>query len=135
MAQSKITENKFYQRAKETATRIVGDKDKMNDLVNASKDKLGNINFEDSKVSRMAINLRVMSRMIKEYAKGSYRELPWRSLTAIVAGMVYFLMPIDLIPDFIPFTGLLDDFTVIMLISGAFRQDIEEFLVWEIDSK
>ena len=135
MAQSKITESKFYQRAKETATRIVGDKDKMNDLVNASRDKLGNINFEDSKVSRMAINLRVMSRMIKEYAKGSYRELPWRSLTAIVAGMVYFLMPIDLIPDFIPFTGLLDDFTVIMLISGAFRQDIEEFLVWEIDSK
>lgn len=135
MAQSKITENKFYQRAKEKATRIVGDKDKMNELVNASKDKLGNINFEDSKVSRMAINLRVMSRMIKEYTKGSYRELPWRSLTAIVAGMVYFLMPIDLIPDFIPFTGLLDDFTVIMLISGAFRQDIEEFIAWEIDNK
>lgn len=135
MAQSKLSENKFYQRAKEKASRIVGDKDKMNDLVNASKDKLGNINFEDSKVSRMAINLRIMSRMVKAYAKGSYRELPWRSLTAIVAGLVYFLMPIDLLPDFIPFTGLLDDFTVIMLLSGAFRQDIEEFLVWEGDSK
>lgn len=135
MAQSKLTENKFYQRAKEKATQIVGDKDRMNDLVSASKDKLGNINFEDSKVSRMAINLRVMSRMIKEYAKGSYRELPWKSLTAIVAGLAYFLMPIDLIPDFIPFTGLLDDFTVIMLISGAFRQDIEEFLDWEVTSK
>jgi uncharacterized membrane protein YkvA (DUF1232 family) len=135
MAQSKISENKFYQRAKEKASRIVGDKDKMNDLVNASKDKLGNINFEDSKVSRMAINLRIMSRMVKAYAKGSYRELPWKSLTAIVAGLVYFLMPIDLLPDFIPFTGLLDDFTVIMLLSGAFRQDIEEFLIWEGDSK
>ena len=135
MAQSKISENKFYQRAKEKASRIVGDKDKMNDLVNASKDKLGNINFEDSKVSRMAINLRIMSRMVKAYAKGSYRELPWKSLTAIVAGLVYFLMPIDLLPDFIPFTGPLDDFTVIMLLSGAFRQDIEEFLVWEGGSK
>jgi uncharacterized membrane protein YkvA (DUF1232 family) len=135
MAQSKSSKNKFYQRAKEKASRIVGDKDKMNDLVNASKDKLGNINFEDSKVSRMAINLRIMSRMVKAYAKGSYRELPWKSLTAIVAGLVYFLMPIDLLPDFIPFTGLLDDFTVIMLLSGAFRQDIEEFLVWEGDIK
>lgn len=133
MAQSIFSENKFYRRAKEKASRIVGDNDKMNDLVSASKDKLGNINFEDSKVSRMAVSLRIMARMIKAYAKGSYRELPWRSLAAIVAGLVYFLMPLDLIPDFIPFTGFLDDFTVIMLISGAFRQDIEDFLLWEGD--
>ena len=134
MAQSRFSENKFYQRAKEKASQIVGDNDKMNDLVSASKDKLGSINFEDSKVSRMAVNLRIMARLIKAYANGSYRELPWRSLAAIIAGLVYFLMPLDLIPDFIPFTGFLDDFTVIMLISGAIRQDIEEFLLWEGDN-
>ena len=33
--------------------------------------------------------------------------------------------------DFIPFTGFLDDFTIIMFISGAFQQDIEAFLEWE----
>jgi len=135
MAQSKLSRNRFYQKAKEKATGIIGDNDKMNDLVSASKDKLGNINFEDSKVSRMAVNLRIMARLIKAYSKGSYQDLPWRSLAAIIAGLVYFLMPLDLIPDFIPFTGFLDDFTVIMLISGAFRQDIEEFLLWEGDNQ
>jgi len=131
MTSSRISENKFFQKAKEKASNILGDREKMNDLVASSKEKLQNINFEDSKISRMAVNLRVIARMIKAYANGRYRELPWKSMMAMVAGLVYFLMPIDLIPDFIPFTGFLDDFTVIMLISGAFRQDIEEFLLWE----
>jgi len=135
MANSRISENKFFQRAKEKAADIIGDRDKMNDLVSSSKEKLHNINFEDSKISRMAVSLRVMARMVKAFANGQYSELPWKSLLSIVGGLVYFLMPIDLIPDFIPLTGFLDDFTVIMLISGAFKQDIEEFLLWEEGKK
>ena len=135
MASSRISENKFFQRAKEKAAHIIGDRDKMNELVSSSKERLQNINFEDSKISRMAVSLRVMARMIKAFANGQYSELPWKSLLSIVGGLVYFLMPIDLIPDFIPLTGFLDDFTVIMLISGAFKQDIEEFLLWEESSR
>lgn len=135
MAGSRLSGNKFFQRAKEKAADIIGDRDRMNDLVSSSREKLQNINFEDSKITRMAVSLRVMARMIKAFANGKYRDLPWKSLLSLVGGLVYFLMPIDLIPDFIPFTGFLDDFTVIMLISGAFKQDIEEFLLWEEGSK
>lgn len=135
MAGSRLSGNKFFQRAKEKASDIIGDRDSMNDLVSSSREKLQNINFEDSKISRMAVSLRVMARIIKAFANGKYRELPWKSLLSLVGGLVYFMMPIDLIPDFIPFTGFLDDFTVIMLISAAFKQDIEEFLRWEEGSK
>ncbi len=135
MAGSRLSGNKFFQRAKEKAADIIGDRDSMNDLVSSSREKLQNINFEDSKISRMAVSLRVMARIIKAFANGKYRELPWKSLLSLVGGLVYFMMPIDLIPDFIPFTGFLDDFTVIMLISGAFKHDIEEFLRWEEGSK
>jgi len=135
MAGSRLSGNKFFQRAKEKAADIIGDRDSMNDLVSSSREKLQNINFEDSKITRMAVSLRVMARMIKAFANGKYRDLPLKSLLSLVGGLVYFLMPIDLIPDFIPFTGFLDDFTVIMLISGAFKREIEEFLVWEEGSK
>ena len=131
MAKSRLSGNKFYRIAKEKASSIVGDKERMSDLVTSSKEKLHNINFEDSKISRLAVNLRIIIRIIKAYVNGSYREMPWKSLLALVGGVVYFLMPVDLIPDFIPFTGFLDDFTIIMLLSGAFQQDIEDFLFWE----
>jgi uncharacterized membrane protein YkvA (DUF1232 family) len=131
MAKSRLSGNRFYQKAKEKASSIAGDKDRMNELVSSSREKLQNINFEDSKISRLAVNVRVIIRIIKAYANGSYREMPWKSLLALIGGVVYFLMPLDLMPDFIPFTGFLDDFTIIMLLSGAFQQDIEDFLLWE----
>ena len=135
MAKSRLSGNRFYQKAKEKASGIVGDKERMSALVSSSREKLQSINFEDSKISRLAVNLRVIIRIIKAYANGSYREMPWKSLLALVGGVVYFLMPLDLIPDFIPFTGFMDDFTVIMLLSGAFQQDIEDFLIWEENSQ
>lgn len=135
MAESKTTGNKFFERAKEKATSIAGDKEKVEELLSASKEKLNQINFENSKISRLGSNLRTMIRMIQAYGNGTYRELPWKSLLAFVAGLVYFMMPVDLIPDFIPFTGFLDDFTIIMFISGAFQQDIEAFIDWEEANK
>ncbi len=135
MAKSKLSGNRFYQIAKEKASSIIGDKERMNELLTSSREKLHTINFEDSKISRLGVNLRVIIRLIRAYANGSYRELPWKSLVALVSGVIYFLMPVDLLPDFIPFTGFLDDFTVIMLLSGVFQQDIEDFLIWEENKK
>ncbi len=135
MAQLKIQENKFFERAKSRASTILGDKQKLNAVLNASKTRLSEVNLENTKLSKLGHNLRVFLRMIQAFVKGEYTDAPWKSMVAIVAGVIYFLMPIDLIPDFIPFTGFIDDFTVIMLISNAFQQDIEMFEIWDSSKK
>ena len=131
MAEAKTSGNRFFEKAKNRASSIAGDKEKMEDLLSASKEKLQSINFENSKINKLGHNLRTMIRMVQAYVNGSYRELPWKSLLAILGGLIYFMMPIDFIPDFIPLTGFLDDFTIIMFITGAFQQDIEAFIDWE----
>ncbi len=135
MAQLKIQENKFFERAKFRASTILGDKKKLEEVLNASKARLGEVSLENSKLSKLGHNLRVFLRMIQAFTKGKYTEAPWKSMVAIVAGVIYFLMPIDLIPDFIPFTGFIDDFTVIMLIANAFQHDIKQFEVWDASKK
>jgi uncharacterized membrane protein YkvA (DUF1232 family) len=135
MTELKIKENKFFEKAKMRASDILGNKEKLEAVLSASKTRLGEINLENSKLSKLGHNLRIFFKMIQAYIKGQYRDAPWKSMVAIVAGIIYFLMPIDLIPDFIPFTGFIDDFTVIMLISNAFKQDIEEFELWETTNK
>lgn len=135
MAQLKIEKNKFFDKAKTRASNILGNKEKLEEVLNASKTRLGEVNLENSKLSKLGSNLRIFLRMIQAYAKGQYRDAPWKSMVGIVAGIIYFLMPIDLIPDFIPFTGFIDDFTVIMLISNAFQQDIEQFEIWDSTKK
>jgi len=125
------SKNEFLDKAKEKASTIAGDKEKVDELLSATREKLSNLKFENSKISKLGHTLRTMIRLVQAYINGSYREIPWKSLLALIGGLVYFMMPVDLVPDFIPFTGLLDDFTVIMFISGALRQDIQDFLDWE----
>lgn len=43
-------------------------------------------------------------------------KIPWYKKTLPLAGLIYLVSPIDLIPDFIPVAGLLDDVGVIGLI-------------------
>jgi uncharacterized membrane protein YkvA (DUF1232 family) len=49
----------------------------------------------------------------------------------IIGALLYFMMPIDLIPDFIPVTGLADDISIILLVFSSINSDIEAFLEYE----
>jgi uncharacterized membrane protein YkvA (DUF1232 family) len=40
----------------------------------------------------------------------------WHKKAVVVAGLIYFISPIDVIPDFIPVVGYLDDFGVILAV-------------------
>ena len=49
----------------------------------------------------------------------------------IIAGVIYFVSPIDAIPDFIPVIGFMDDAFVISLVMRGVRKDVENFREWE----
>jgi uncharacterized membrane protein YkvA (DUF1232 family) len=68
--------------------------------------------------------------MLKAYAQGRYREVPWHTIAAIGAALAYVINPFDLIPDFIPVIGLVDDLAVIGLCVGMVKNDLEKFRNW-----
>lgn len=79
-------------------------------------------------MSRM---VNTLNRMVRAYLNGDYQKIPWKSLLLITSGIVYFVSPLDLIPDFIPVFGFLDDITVLLWIFNAVKGDIEDFEEWE----
>ena len=79
----------------------------------------------------VARDARALVRMVGAAASGRYRRLPKRSLVAVVAGLVYFLDPLDAIPDFLPVIGFLDDAAVLAWVVSRVRRDLDEFLAWE----
>ncbi len=70
-------------------------------------------------------------RMAREVAAGRYRALPTRSLIAVLAALLYFLDPLDVIPDFIPVIGFADDAAVLLWVASRVRRDLEAFVEWE----
>lgn len=70
-------------------------------------------------------------RLARAYANGSYRAMPKSSLLALVGALVYFLMPLDAIPDPILVLGFLDDVVVLRYALRHARKDLDAFLAWE----
>jgi len=48
-----------------------------------------------------------------------------------VAVLIYFLSPIDVIPDFIPVIGLLDDVALVAWFTSTLKEQLDKFAEWE----
>ena len=69
--------------------------------------------------------------LVKDYANGTYREVPWNTIVAAGAGLLYLVCPIDLIPDFIPLIGLVDDFAVLCFVLKSVHTDLQKYIQWK----
>lgn len=81
--------------------------------------------------AQVKFQIEIFIRMIKAHLSKKYAGLSNRSLGLIVLGLFYFALPTDLVPDFIPFVGYVDDITVLLAVFKSIQSDIEKFLEWE----
>lgn len=72
-----------------------------------------------------------MIGLITDYAKGNYRDVPWNVLAAVTGAVIYFVSPIDAIPDVIPVVGYIDDALVVKLALEISRPDLEAYAKWK----
>ena len=66
-------------------------------------------------------------QMLKDYFSGRYKELPVGTITAIIGSLAYVFCPVDLIPDFIPFIGYLDDAAVFAACIKLTKYDTQQY--------
>jgi uncharacterized membrane protein YkvA (DUF1232 family) len=66
---------------------------------------------------------------VKDVVRGRYR-LPWKTLAALTTALAYFLSPVDVIPDFVPLSGFVDDAAVLGLVFGAAEVDLRRYCTW-----
>jgi uncharacterized membrane protein YkvA (DUF1232 family) len=73
--------------------------------------------------------------MVKDYWTGIYRKFPWWVIAAVVFALLYVLSPIDMIPDFIPGVGMLDDALVMGLCLALIKQDLSKYQEWKEEQR
>jgi uncharacterized membrane protein YkvA (DUF1232 family) len=123
--------SKSFQAAIKKAVGIASDPEKISDLIGSVADKMSDMDENKKRVSGFFDRIRTMLRMLRAYINGDYRQIPWKSLLMILGSLIYFMMPLDLIPDFIPITGFADDISIIFLVFGSINEDVENFLEFE----
>ena len=71
-----------------------------------------------------------MMSLVRSYVKKEYTEPPITSMISIVVALIYFLSPVDLIPDIVPGAGYVDDAVVISGCLALIRTDLEDYRIW-----
>ena len=120
----------FANKIKEKAKRIAEDEGKLRELMDQVSEKINSVAKSDQ-LKQLFHTVEVFIRMVKNYLSGEYRDYPKRSLLLILFGLIYFMIPIDVIPDFIPLSGFIDDLTVLLWVYKSIRKDIDAFEEWE----
>lgn len=75
-------------------------------------------------------DIKAMCDMVGAWTRKEYKQIPYKSIGVIVLTLVYVFTPIDIIPDFIPGVGLLDDATMVGLCLKIIKEDIEAYKLW-----
>lgn len=123
--------NNFFNAALRHAAMALGRPSRLLALLPKLAMKLKDANWKNVNATAAKEKFFVLGRLIKAYALGEYREVPWKTILLIVAAVIYFVNPLDLVPDIIPLTGLTDDFAVLIWVYNSVSNEIEKFLEWE----
>ena len=123
--------NVFFDRALNSAARLSGNAGRITLLLGRLGTKMTHVNWSKVSVAAAKEKLGVFSRLAGAYASGKYRNVPWKTVMTVLAAIIYFLNPLDLVPDFIPLMGLTDDFAVLVWVYNSIQGEINKFLEWE----
>lgn len=113
--------NKFGGKAKEYSE----DKKKAKKLLDEAIKKAN----KKGPLEEIWDNLQLLFGIVKDWVSGDYKEVPIGSIIAIIIGLLYFVSPVDIVPDFIP-GGLVDDAIVLGLIIKQVKSDLDKYKEW-----
>ncbi len=125
----RVLNSRVFEQAKVKATDTINNPEKLRSLIDSAGAKAARRG--PGVLGEVWDTLRTCLRMLAAYTKGEYREIPWKSLVALVAALIYFVMPLDVIPDFILGFGFADDIALIAWTVKSIKGDIDRFAAWE----
>jgi uncharacterized membrane protein YkvA (DUF1232 family) len=75
--------------------------------------------------------VKLFFELLADFLSGRYREVPWYTVAAVAAALLYILNPFDVIPDFIPVVGQIDDALVITFCLMLIEEDLNRYRAWK----
>src|SRR5439155_4184234 len=68
--------------------------------------------------------------LLRDHAAGAVSHVPYRTIGLLAAALLYYLDPLDVIPDFVPGAGTADD---ALVLACAFREGadgVQRYRAW-----
>ena len=73
--------------------------------------------------------------LLQDYWAGRYTSIPWKLIASTGFAVAYLVSPLDIIPDFLPIVGFVDDATVFALVVSSFQSELNSYKEWKKKQK
>jgi uncharacterized membrane protein YkvA (DUF1232 family) len=131
----RLSKNALFNVFVGRATKLLGKPFRVITTLNEVADKLADQKSKDSKFRQLFEIAQTLVRLVRRYISGEYREVQTSTIVAGLAVLLYVLSPIDLVPDFIPVLGFLDDLSLISWFVSKFQDELVRFRDWELATR
>lgn len=118
------------EKGYEPAKKLLNDPDKIEKFLQRLEKKLKTVPLAGDRLAKIP----VMASLIKSYIKKEYTDIPIGTIIAITSALIYFVSPIDIVPDVLPGIGYVDDALVIAVCWILVETDLEEYAKWREDN-
>lgn len=82
-------------------------------------------------LKRFIVDARLLSALIKDWRAGKYRQALYGTIAAVAFALLYVFNPFDIVPDVLPFLGVLDDATVMGALLMLVERDLNKYRSWK----
>ncbi|MFJ4443824.1 YkvA family protein [Pseudomonas sp. NPDC089422] len=82
------------------------------------------------RIGQLRDDVKLLQSLCLAWWRGEYRAISPKALVTIVAGLLYFVSPIDAIPDWILGVGFLDDIAVLGWVLKTVADELARFKAW-----
>jgi uncharacterized membrane protein YkvA (DUF1232 family) len=123
---------KVIEQTKNRAEEYARDPDKAKKLLDNAVKKAKNYEKNRGPLADVWSYLTALFRLLRAYIRREYLDIPWSTIVLVIVAIIYFVSPIDLIPDIFP-GGLFDDAAIIAFVVTQIKVELDNFLAWEVE--
>lgn len=120
---------KRYEADVEDAETIIKNDEKVDELLNKAQMKMKKKSVTNAGV--LYEDIKLLINLLKDWISKDYREVPMGTVVSLLAGVIYFVNPFEIMPDYIPLIGYIDDAFLLSLIIRQFNRDMQKYAIWK----
>lgn len=128
----KTRSSRVYTEALKRAQEYINDPDKLEGLLNAAS---GKGEEKSGPLRKIWGQFTLLLDLMRHYRSGEYRDVSTKSLMRVIAALLYFVIPADLIPDILLGFGFIDDVALLAWTVNSLDGELEKFKLWRENHK
>ena len=82
-------------------------------------------------LKRFIVDAKLLIALVKDWRLGKYRQALYGTIAAVAFALLYVFNPLDIIPDVLPFIGVVDDAAVIGALLMLVERDLDKYRNWK----